>query len=352
MAANRATNGQEERMRAVQILGDRQAIVRDKADPQPGPGEVLLRVRAAAICGSDLHGYRRPLGERLPSETVPGHEPCGEVIDLGPGVSGLHVGDRVLVYHRVGCGHCVECRTGNSNICQNGQKSYGGHLDGANAELMVALAHRCYPIPEDLTWDEAVVISCQGGTAYAPLRRLGVSGRSTVLVSGLGPVGLCVTLMATAMGARVLGTDPMAERRALALDLGAEQVYDPTEPSFAETIRDASDGGADCLVETSGNRGAHARIPDLLRVNGYAAIVGLGSTEPSLNPISYFAKQLTLFASNLYPEWMVPEIFGFVRRKRVPLSRVITHRAALEEAPAMFRLADTATVGKIVFRSE
>ncbi len=339
-------------MRAVQILGDRQAIVREKPDPVPGPGEVLLRIRASAICGSDLHGYRRPRGDRPPSETVPGHEPCGEVIALGPNVTDLRVGDRVLVYHRVGCGRCVQCRTGSSNVCQHGQRSYGGQLDGADADLMVALAHRCYLLPGDLSWDEAVVISCQGGTAYAPLRRLGASGRETILVSGLGPVGLCVLLLAQAMGARVIGIDPVAERRALATGLGADATFDPSDATFAEAIGDLTDGGGDALIETSGSHAAHARIVDLLRVNGQAAIVGLGSTEPSLNPISFFGKQLSLFASNLYPEWMLPEIFAFVRRKQVPLARIITHRAPLADAPEMFRLADTATTGKIVFRGE
>ncbi len=339
-------------MRAVQFLGDRQAIVHEKPDPRPGPGEVLLRMRASAICGSDLHRYRPPLGDRPPSDLVPGHEPCGEVVELGPGVTGLHPGDRVMVYHRVGCGHCVECRTGQTNICQNGQRSYGGFYDGADADYMVAFANRCYPLPADMSWDDAVVISCQAGTAYAPLRRLGASGRDTIVISGLGPVGLCVLLLGQAMGARMVGADPVAERRQLALTLGADAVFDAASPDFTREVRDLTDGGANALVETSGNRSAHAKIVELLRVNGQAAIVGLGSTEPSINPINYFGKQLTLFASNLYPEWLIPEIFGFVQRKRVPLSKIITHRVSITEAPAMFRLADTATAGKIVFVGE
>jgi threonine dehydrogenase-like Zn-dependent dehydrogenase len=339
-------------VQAVQFLGDRQAIVREKPDPRPGPGEVLLRMRAAAICGSDLHRYRPPRGDRPLSDLVPGHEPCGEVAELGLGVSGLQVGDRVLVYHRVGCGQCVQCRTGNSNICQHGQRSYGGYYDGADAELMVALAHRCYLIPDDLSWDEAVVISCQAGTAYAPLRRLGASGRDTIVVSGLGPVGLCVTLLARAMGARVIGLDPVRERRELAARLGADITLDAAPPEVGAAVRDLTDGGADALVETSGSRAAHARIAELLRVNGQAAIVGLGSQEPSLNPIAFFPKQITLFASNLYPEWMLPEIFAFVRRKQVPLAQIISHRVPLGDATAMFQLADSATTGKIVFRME
>ncbi len=339
-------------MRAVQMLGDRQVIVRDTEDPRPGSGEVLLRIRAAAICGSDLHYYRPPRGDRPIRTGVPGHEPTGEVVELGPDVHDLRVGDRVLVYHRVGCGRCVQCRTGNSNICQNGQKSYGGQLDGADAELMVALSHRCFVIPEDLSWDDAVMISCQAGTAYAPLRRLGASGRDTILVSGLGPVGLSVTMLGSAMGARIIGVDPMAERRDLALSLGATAVYSSSDPDLAARVRDLTDGGADALVETSGSRAAHAAIADLLRVNGQAAIVGLGSSEPSLNPISFFGKQISLFASNLYPEWQLPEIFAFVRNRKVPLGRIITNRAPLADAAAMFQLADSATAGKIIFWTE
>lgn len=339
-------------MQAVQFLGDHQAIVREKPEPRPGAGEVLVRMRAAAICGSDLHGYRRPLGGRPPSDRVPGHEPCGEILELGPEVRGLQTGDRVLIYHRIGCGQCVPCRTGNTNVCQHGQTGLGGGRDGADAEYLVVPADRCFAIPESMSWDDAVVISCQGGTAYAPLRRLGASGRDNLVVTGLGPVGLCVTLMGKAMGARVIGLDPMAERRELAISLGIDAALDPNEPDAATRVQALTDGGSDALVETSGRPSAHARVVDYLRVNGQAAIVGLGSSDPSINPISFFGKQLTLFASNLYPEWMIPEIFAFVQRHQIPLSRIITHHAPLADAPAMFRLADTATTGKIVFRFE
>lgn len=337
-------------MRAVQFLGDRQAIVREKPDPRPGPGEVVLRMRAAAICGSDLHTYRAPSTRPRNWDLVPGHEPCGEVVEIGPDVRDLAIGDRVLVYHRVGCGRCVECRTGNPNICQRGQRAYGGHIDGADAQYLLAAARTCHVIPEDVSWDTAVMISCQAGTAYAPLRSLGASGRDTIVVTGLGPVGLCVTLMAQAMGARVIGIDPGPERRERASSFGAWAVLDSADANVAGAVADLTDGGATMLVETSGSAAAHAKIQDYLRVNGQAAIVGLGHREPSMNPINLFTKQLSLFASNLYPEWMLPEIFDFVRRKHVPVERIITNRASLDEAPAMFALADTATAGKIVFQ--
>jgi threonine dehydrogenase-like Zn-dependent dehydrogenase len=200
-----------------------------------------------------------------------------------------------------------------------------------------------------MTWEDAVMISCQAGTAYAPLRRLHASGRDAIVVTGLGPVGLCVTLLGKAMGARMIGLDPVPQRRDLALRLGIDAALDPNHPDSTETLQELTDGGADGLVETSGRPEAHAKIVDYLGVCGQAAIVGLGSSQPSINPIDFFWKQLTLFASNLYPEWMLPEIFAFVQRHNVPLSSIITHRAHLSEAPEMFRLADSATAGKIIF---
>ncbi|HEY3107427.1 MAG TPA: alcohol dehydrogenase catalytic domain-containing protein, partial [Chloroflexota bacterium] len=104
-------------MRAVQFLGNRESRVVERPDPRPLPGQVIVEMKRAAICGSDLHGYRHPPPEGGPSDRIPGHEPVGLVSELGPGVTDLRVGERVLVYHRVGCGVCQQCRTGNTNIC-------------------------------------------------------------------------------------------------------------------------------------------------------------------------------------------------------------------------------------------
>jgi propanol-preferring alcohol dehydrogenase len=335
-------------VRAVSFLGNREAAVVERPDPVAGPGQVVVRMVRAAICGSDLHGYRRPPGEGGPNpERTPGHEPVGVVAAVGPGVAGQREGQRVLVYHRVGCGECKYCRTGNTNICTGKPRGLG--WEGSDADYVRCYAQYCYPMPEELSWDTAVVIACQGGTAYAPLRRIGASGRDAIVVTGLGPVGLCVVALARAMGATVYGVDPMKERRELANGLGAEKAFDPGQGDPAAEVRALTGGGADALIETSGQPAAHAKVGDYIRTEGQVGFVGIGHREPSMNPIALFWKQPTLFMSNLYPEWMLPEIIGFVRRRGVPLERIITHRVPLSEAPAAFRLADSATTGKIVF---
>src|SRR5205085_9290324 len=120
-------------------------------------------MRMAAICGSDLHAYRHPVDDNALNALTPGHEPCGEVAELGPEVTTRRTGDRVLVYHRIGCGQCVQCRTGSTNICQNRVAALGFGRDGADAEYLAVPQDRCYPIPDGMSWEDAVMISCEAG---------------------------------------------------------------------------------------------------------------------------------------------------------------------------------------------
>ena len=336
-------------MRSVQFLGDRQAVVVTRPDPEPGPGQVVVRVVWAAICGSDLHGYRRPAGQVPPISVYPGHEPVGVVAALGPGVHQVALGQRVLVYHRPGCGVCAYCQAGSPNLCPGPTRERYG---GADADFLRIWADQAVPIPDDLDWETAVVISCQGGTAYAPLRRLGASGGRVIVVSGLGPVGLCAVALGRAMGATMIGIDPMPERRGLAMRFGAERALDPAEGDPAAQVRVEAPEGADGVVETSGHPAAQAAAVECLRVEGAAAMVGVGHGERSIAPAALMGRQLTVFGSALYPRALLPEIIRFTRRQRVPLADIITHRVPLEEAPTAFQLADSATTGKIVFTLE
>lgn len=333
-------------MRVVQFLGDREAVVIERPDPVPGPGQVVVRMVRAAVCGSDLHGYRRARDTMPSTPVIPGHEPVGIVEAIGPGVLNTEIGQRVLVYHRPGCGVCPQCLAGCSNICARTPRD---RFHGSDADYLLFWADRLFPMPDSLDWDTAVVISCQAGTAYAPLRRLAASGCSTLVVSGLGPVGLCAVALGRAMGADIIGVDPMAERRNLATTFGAMRVLDPGDGNLAAQVREIIPDGADGVIETSGNPMAQASSIELVRVEGTVAMVGLGHQERSIAPSAMFSRQLTVYTSNLYPQRMLPEIVEFVQRRQVPLDKIITHRLPLTEAPAAFRLADSATTGKIVF---
>ncbi|MDQ3896722.1 MAG: alcohol dehydrogenase catalytic domain-containing protein, partial [Actinomycetota bacterium] len=213
-------------MRGVYLPGHRQVDIRDVPDPTPGPGQVVVAVRASSICGSDLRAiYREHLGTGPEAycDVVAGHEPCGEIVATGPGTKRFAVGDRVALYHIAGCGLCPDCRAGYMVSCTSPLRAaYGWQRDGGHADYLLAEESTCVPLLEPLTWEDGACVACGFGTAYQALRRAGVSGRDAVLVVGLGPVGLAAGLLAKALGAtQVIGTDPVESRGELALSLGA-----------------------------------------------------------------------------------------------------------------------------------
>jgi propanol-preferring alcohol dehydrogenase len=313
---------------------------------------VLIRMKAAGICGSDLHVYRQPGVDFVETARVPGHEPAGIITEVGSEVRDWPVGDRVTAYFRQICGTCHYCRTGHSNVCTNRRGSYGvglGTADGADAEYMVVEAHLLFKVPEDFSLEDAAIVACQGGTAYYPLTRLGASGQDVLIVSGLGPVGLLATLFGSRMGAEVVGIDPSAERRTLAESLGARRTFDPTLGPIGEQVRADYPEGADKLVEASGAPAAHAAIPTLLRPLGMAALVGLGSTDFTLPLGQIVHRELIVFGTSIFPTSQYDEIWRFCRRHAIAPSQVVTRRFPLEQGAEAFRLADSASTGKVCF---
>jgi threonine dehydrogenase-like Zn-dependent dehydrogenase len=308
-------------------------------------------MKAAGICGSDLHVYRHPGADFLQAQRVPGHEPAGVIAEVGTEVREWSVGEHVTSYFRQICGTCQYCRTGHSNVCINRGGSYGvglGTADGADAEYMVVQASLLFKVPEDFSFEDAAIVACQGGTAYYPLTRLGASGQDVLVVSGLGPVGLLATLFGNRMGAEVVGIDPSAERRVLAERLGARRTYDPTVGPIGEQVRADYPQGADKLVEASGASAAHRAIPSLLKPLGMAALVGLGSSEFSIPLGQIVHRELIVFGTSIFPTTQYDEIWRFCRRHTIAPSQVVTNRFPLEQGAEAFRLADAAGTGKVM----
>src|SRR4051794_14159652 len=213
-------------MRGVYLPGERRGRVDDVPDPTPSHGQGVLPMRASTICGGDLRAiYREHLGTgpEAYQDVVAGHEPCGEVVAVGPGVHRLRPGDRVVVYHIAGCGLCDDCRAGYFISCTSpARAAYGWQRDGGHADYLLADEITCIPLPGELSFIDGACIACGFGTAYEALARLAISGRDAVLVTGLGPVGLAAGLLAKKLGAhRVVGVEGRVDRRALATSLGA-----------------------------------------------------------------------------------------------------------------------------------
>jgi threonine dehydrogenase-like Zn-dependent dehydrogenase len=336
-------------MRGVYLSDYMTAETREAPVPSVGPGEVLVRIRASAICGSDLHRYRATDPRQRYGDVIAGHEPCGIVETVGSGVLRVRSADRVVVYHMFGCGQCDYCRVGDFRRCPK-KGSYGRFRNGGDAEFMVVPEINCLPLPEPLSYVAGAVLACNGGTAFNAIRRADVRGGDTLLVSGAGPVGLCCVMFGVAKGARVIAVDLAEGRLDLARKLGAAETIDAGGGDVVARVRDLTDGrGVDAAVETSGAGAAHQALLGSLAFGGRGVFVGFGARGPTANLTQIIGLQQTLMGSQIFDIVDFPHILDSVLRNRIDLERVVTHEFPLDESGEAFRVADGAAAGKVVF---
>ena len=348
-------------MKAVVFAGDRKIDVMDFPDPHPGPGEVVLRIKASGMCGSDLKYYRNPagtptlgIGERK-GPIIAGHEPCGVVVEVGPGVTEAQarVGDRVMDHHYSGCGVCKHCRTGWSQMCLDGMVVYGTTANGAHAEYMKVPAHTLVKLPDELSFKTGAAISCGTGTAYGALKRLDLAGDETVVIFGQGPVGLSATQLAKAMGARVVALDISAERRKLAQDFGADVVIDPMGNDVVSAIRDLTGGeGAHKSLDCSSNAEARASAVRCLRSWGTACFVGEGGQVTLDVSQDILRRQVSIVGSWTFSKNGQADCAAFVAERGIDVDALFTDQYRLDQAPEAYAKFETQTTGKGVFVME
>jgi propanol-preferring alcohol dehydrogenase len=338
-------------MKGVLLPGNRQVVVRDFPDPEPGNGEVLIRIRASAICRSDLslyYGDAVVQGGRA-GKVITGHEPAGVVEAVGPGVATIRPGDRVAAYLAIGCGLCGWCRQGNFHLCPRWE-CLGFTVDGGNAELMKLPERNCLPIPDDMSFAAAAVSTDAFGSLYSAMKKLGAAGGTTVAIFGLGPMGASGVMAAKARGARVIGIDPLAARRDFALAVGADLVLgEDAEAVVPEILRFTDGEGVDAAVDCSGNQAAQNAALDATRRLGKVAFIG-EAREATIRPSEQLIrKQLTLMGSWYFNIAEYAEIARTIRERRVPLDRLVTHEFGLDQAEEAFRRFDARETEKAVF---
>ena len=346
-------------MRGVVFLGNRKLELREFPDPTPGPGEVVVAMKASGMCGSDLHPYRAAGNAAAAlglggggGPVVAGHEPCGVVAERGPGVSEADapIGQRVMVHHYKGCGRCKHCRVGWAQLCRQGIVVYGMTGHGGHAPFMSVPAYTLVPLPEPLGFAAGAAISCGTGTAYGALKRLDVSGRDTLAVFGQGPVGLSATMLGRAMGARVIAIDVAPERLALGREFGAEAVVNAREADPVAALRELTHGeGVETAMDCTGNPEARVAAVRSAATWGRVAFVGEGNTTTFDISQDMIRRQLTIHASWTFSCAGQAECARFVADRRIPLDRLLTHRFTLEQADDAYRLFDTQTTGKGFF---
>ncbi|MER6816887.1 zinc-binding dehydrogenase [Spirillospora sp. NPDC000708] len=348
--------GAPARMEGVFLPGDSTAVLRESDVPEPGHGQVLIEVGASGICGSDIgyiyRGYKGYRGVDGPAYrgVIAGHEPSGRIVAAGPGVRRFGVGDRVIVYHIVGCGLCDNCRRGHYISCDSGRESYGWQRDGGHAPYLLAEERTCVPLPDELSYVDGALIACGFGTAYEGLRRAGVSGDTDLLVVGLGPVGLAAGMIGRGMGARkVIGVEPSEARRAWAGTLGVFDATLPAGDGTAEAVADLTGrGGAGVTIDCSGTRPGRSLALEAAAEWGHVSLVGEGGDLCTEVSDTLLHKQLTIHASWVTSLPAMSELARNLVGWGLRPEKAVSDVFPLSRAGEAYALAAGASKGKVV----
>src|SRR5207344_1054048 len=341
-------------MKGVVFTGNREVEILEFPDPEPGPGEVVLEIKASGMCGSDLKFYRASGGAASLGFTtrsgpvIAGHEPCGVVVAIGAGVpeKQARIGMRAMQHHYRGCGVCAHCSSGWMQLCVEGvAEVYGITGHGAHARYLKCPARTLVPLPDELSFEAGAAISCGTGTAWGALHRLGLQGDHTIAIFGQGPVGLSATQLAAAMGARVIALDVSDERLARAKELGADVLINPkATPEVVPAIKELTHGrGAHLCLEASSSPQARAQAVRAVRTWGKVCYVGEGdSVTLDVSP-DLLRRQVTLIGSWTFSTVGQADCARFIADRGIDVDRLFTHRWGLEQAEEAYRLFDAQT---------
>ena len=340
-------------MQGVILPGQERVEFRDFDVPEPGHGQALVRMKASGLCGSDLraiyHEHRGSDPNERYQNVVAGHEPAGVIEAVGPDAGGLRVGDRVVVYHIVGCGNCEECRKGFMIGCHSpGRAAYGWQRDGGHADFLLAEARTLLRFPDELTYADGALVACGFGTAYQGILRAGVSGRDRVLVVGLGPVGLGAAMLAASSGAEVIGVDLVPERLGLGKEMGAAHVLMGGGGALGEILELTGGRGAEVAMDCSGSGAGRRLCLEAAREWGRVVFLGEGGTvefEPS--PL-LLHKQLTLHGSWVCGMFEMGQLLEQLARKGLHPEATVTHTFPLSETKQAYDAFDAGRTGKVV----
>lgn len=353
------TSAQPTTMRGVFLPGDSTAELHQYELPRPGLGQVLLKVGASGICGSDIgyiyrgHKSHKGLnGAPAYQGVVAGHEPCGTVLEVGPGTRRVAPGDRVIVYHIVGCGSCVNCRAGYYISCsdETRREAYGWQRNGGHAPYLIAAESTCIPLPDNLTVVDGSLIACGFGTAYEGLLRTGVNGSDTVLVVGLGPVGLAAAMIARCFGVpRVLGVERNPERIEFVKRIGLVDNIVVADDDAASSVMDLTGGsGCSVTVDCSGSTPGRSIAVEAVAEWGRVSLLGEGARLETEVSDTLLHKQVTLHASWVTSVPGMERLAQLISRSGIHPELIVSHRFALAEADAAYRLAAAGASGKVV----
>lgn len=330
-------------MKAIVYEGPGKLVVKNVSKPRVGLRDLLIRVRAAGICGSDLEMARGNRPSVIPPR-IPGHEISGEVAESGSQTTRFQVGDRVVVEPIISCGECRNCRVGRYNVCRQ-LRFLGVHTDGAFAEFLAIPEWRAYEVPKHLSHEEAAVLEPTAVGVHV-VNRAQISLGDTVVILGAGPIALQIAQVAKRRGAgHIIMTDVLDYRLELARKLAADLAVNSSKEDPLRYVNQVTDGeGADVVIEAVGKSETIVQTMDLIRVGGRIVIAGLSVekfvTEPPTFWMRQLLKEVTVETSRSYAAGDWPAAIRLASRGDIDLKALVTHKFPLEEALRAYEVAE------------
>ena len=310
--------------------------VREAPTPVPGPDELLIQVKASAICGSDMKAYegKHPL-IRLP--IILGHEFSGVIVEKGSQVNGFRVGERVVVEPSSVCGQCFFCQRMDYSLCDN-LKQLGHQLPGSFAEYTIAKARFTYLLPDGTPFEKGALAQPLAIGIHA-LHRAGIRRGQTVLILGTGTIGLLLIQLALQKGARVFASDLVDFKLEKAKALGAHQVWKGSSPEMMGEVEAQTNGlGADVVIEAAGSSATIQQAFSAVRKSGTVLLLGLTGHSKEEVPLERVTlNELNLHGSMRYAMGDFPEAIEMIHQKSIDLDSLILKRFTLAETPKVFK---------------
>lgn len=324
-------------MKALQFVGPQDLKFVELPEPQIQDNEVLMKVKKVGICGTDLHIYNGGMNTPLP--LILGHEFVGDIIKVGASVTNVKVGDRAVAEHVIGCGKCTYCLKGEKNLCKV-PTIIGINRQGALAEYLSIPAELVLKIPDELSYDEGVLVEPLSIAVYA-VKKAGVDVGNRVAVVGQGPIGLMVDFVAEASGGIVSGFDKHDNRLAYAKDNGyIDKAFNITQVDFLKQFKEEATDGADIVFEAVGSDSSAELAIELAKSGGRVVILGVFEHNVTLNMMNIVKKELQVFGS-----WTC--VFSFeetillMKSQKLDVSKIITNRYSFADSIKAFQEAST-----------
>lgn len=330
-------------MKALQYFGKHDLRFVDLPEPQIGEDEVLMKVKKVGICGTDLHIYNG--GMHVSTPLVMGHEFVGEIAKVGRNVTSVAVGDRAVAEHVMGCGKCPYCAMGRKNLCQN-PTVIGIHRPGALSEYVVLPSNLVFRLPDDLSYDEGVLVEPLSIAVYA-VRKADVKVGDEVAIIGQGPIGLLVDFVVKASGGTAFGFDRHDARLDFAKKHGfILEGFNVSKESYFEDFRKVSPLGADVVFEAVGSDTSAKLALDIAGSGGKVVVLGVFEHDVMVNMMQIVRKELEVFGS-----WTCvfsfEETMTLMKSRELDTEKFITHRYAFSDAVRAFQEAVESKEGKI-----